>query len=148
MCSFFPGLASGLCVAKVIGLADSRESPDIYIHSRTDINPLRRHAHPASISGKIGGSEGLFRNITFIGERERANLVVQLARFLLSGGPARPHTVYSSKSAISANHRSRRGGHMTTVYIIYPGAAHTVMFYVVLNMHHVRKRFCITHRMH
>ena len=56
-CSFFPGLASGLCTAKVIGLADSRESPDIYIHSRTDINPLRRHAHPAqtnSISGKIG----------------------------------------------------------------------------------------------
>ena len=61
-CSFFPGLASGLCTAKVIGLADSRESPDIYIHSRTDINPLRRHAHPARIPrkpiafpGKIGG---------------------------------------------------------------------------------------------
>ena len=49
-------MRSPLCVAKVIGLADSRESPDIYIHSRTDINPLR--PHPASISGKIGGSLG------------------------------------------------------------------------------------------
>ena len=64
-CSFFPGLASGLCTAKVIGLADSRESPDIYIHSRTDINPLRRHAHPAqtnSISGKIGARDHVSQN--------------------------------------------------------------------------------------
>ena len=56
-CSFFPGLASGLCTAKVIGLAD-RESPDIYIHSRTDINPLRLHARiprkPIAFPGKIG----------------------------------------------------------------------------------------------
>ena len=56
-CSFFPGLASGLCTAKVIGLADSRESPDIYIHSRTE---LRLHARiprkPIAFPGKIGGS--------------------------------------------------------------------------------------------
>ena len=43
-----------------------------------------------------------------IGERERANLVVQLARFFY---------IY------------------IYVYIyVYPGAAHTVMFYVLLNM--------------
>ena len=46
-------------------------------------------------------------NCDVIGERERANLVVQLAPFR----PARPHTV---------------------------------MFYVVLNMRHMRKIFCIT----
>ena len=49
-----------------------------------------------------------------IGERERANLVVQLAPFFC-------------------------------MYIIIPARPHTVMFYVVLNMRHMRKIFCITH---
>ena len=41
-----------------------------------------------------------------IAEREQANLVMQRARFfyISMDGRARPHTVYSSKSAISAKH--------------------------------------------
>ena len=54
-------------------------------------------------------------NCDVIGERERANLVVQLAPFFC---------IYIS---------------------IRPARPHTVMFYVVLNMRHMIKIFCITH---
>ena len=54
-------------------------------------------------------------NCDVIGERERANLVVQLAPFFC---------IY--------------------IYLSDP-RPHTVMFYVVLNMCHMRKIFCITH---
>ena len=54
-------------------------------------------------------------NCDVIGERERANLVVQLAPFFC---------IY--------------------IYLSDP-RPHTVMFCVVLNMRHMRKIFCITH---